>query len=220
MHPPRVVGAMSEAAGTWSHRYPRGDAKTGRLTFENGIAPRVEVRGAALGDELARCRFEGEAPRIDVREGEMTIDYRSFFRWIFMGRMTPGVIELNEDMPWAIVVEGGAARTSLDLARVNLTRFEVSGGAASVDLRLGKPSGIVPVRVNGGAARLRIAQPPGVGARIKVGGGVAHLEFLGQSLGAVGGGLALDSRTWNPQGDGYDIRIGGGGAHVTVEESA
>jgi hypothetical protein len=208
---------MSDDDPAWTHRYPRGDAKAGRLRFESGLAPRVVVRGAALGDELARCHFEGDAPRVEAREGELTIDYRGFFRWFFLGRMSPGVIEINDAMPWAILVEGGVARTELDLARVQLTRFEVSGGAARVELRLGKPSGVVPVRLSGGAAKLRITQPPGVGARIKVGGGVAHLDFLEQSLGAVGGGVALESRKWDPQGDGYDIKIGGGAAHVSVE---
>lgn len=207
---------MADESRPWTHEPPLQGAKAGRLTFENGIAPRVDVRGASLDDKLARCRFEGEPPQIEAREGDLAIDYHGFFRWFFLGRMAPGEIEVNDAIPWSVIVHGGVARTDLDLRRVSLTRFEVSGGAARVELRLGKPSGVVPIRVSGGAARLRITHPPGVASRLRVGGGAAHLELGEQSLGAVGGGVTLESRGWTPEGDGYDIKIGGGAAHVAV----
>lgn len=213
----RVEGPMTDTSDAWSHRIPAGGARAGRLRFGHGVAPRVEVRGAALGDELARCRFEGDAPRIEAREGELAIDYRGFFRWLFLGRLAPGTIEINYALPWSVHVEGGIARARLDLASVRLTRLDVTGGAAELEVRLPKPAGQVPIRIGGGAARLRLVVPEGTAARIKITGGCAGLEFLEQSLGAVGGGLELESRRWDPAGEGYEIRIGGGAAHVKVE---
>jgi hypothetical protein len=201
----------------WTHTFPRGDLASARLTFESGVAPRLDIRSAPLDRDLARCRFGEPGPsRVELRGDELAIDYRGFFRWLFAGRAAPGVVELWDGIPWAITVRGGIAKTELDLRTLPLTRFEVSGGAAKVELRLGKPRGIVPVRLSGGAAKLLVTHPPGVGARLRISGGAAKVEFQGQSMGAVGGGLALEGRTWDEAGDGYDIKIGGGAASVAV----
>ena len=200
----------------WTHTFPRDGAGAAKLVFEHGLAPRVTVRGAPLGDTLARCRFEGEAPVLAARGNELRVDYRGFFRWFFLGRMAPGDVEINAEIPWTIHIDGGVARTDLDLSGIDLRQFEIRGGAARVELTLGKPRGIVPLRITGGAARLAIRHPPGVASRLRVGGGVAHLDYGEQRLGAVGGGIALESRGWDAAGDGYDIKIGGGAAHLAV----
>ncbi len=207
---------MAEAATAWTHTFPRNDLASARLAFESGVAPRLDVRGATLGAGLARCSFPDPAPRVGLVRDELSIDYHGFFRWFFLGRYPPGLVEINDAIPWSVAVEGGVAKASMDLRTVQLQRFEVGGGAAKVELRLGTPRGIVPVRVSGGAARFVVTRPPGVAARLRVSGGAAHVELDEQSLGAVGGGLTLTSRGWDEKGDGFDIKIGGGAARVEV----
>jgi hypothetical protein len=204
----------------WTHRFPRGEVASARLVFPSGVAPRLDVRSAPLGDELARGRFPDPAPRVALQEEELSLDYHGLFRWFFLGRYPDGALEISDALPWSIDVEGGVAKADFDLRTVPLRRFEVSGGAAKVELRLGAPRGLVPVRLTGGAAKLRLVLPPGVAARLRITGGAAHLAFLDQSLTAVGGGLALTSRGFDEKGDGYDIKIGGGAARLAIEEGS
>lgn len=208
---------MASQRNPTNYVFPRGDLGSARLTFGSGVAPSLELRGAPLGDDLARFDFGEPAPRVELHGDEIVVDYRGFFRWFFLGRPTPGTIQLSDALPWQIEVEGGVAKVDLDLRTLRVTRFDVSGGAAKVDLRLGRPQGLVPIRLSGGAARLRITHPPDVPSRLRVTGGVAHVEFDEQRLGAVGGGLTLTSPGWSEKGDGYDIKVGGGAAHLVIE---
>lgn len=213
----QVVTVMASQPHPQNVVFPRGELASARLSFESGAAPKLDVRGAPLGADLARLSFGEPAPRVELRGDEIVVDYRGFFRWFFLGRPAPGTIELNHDIPWTIDVQGGVARVELDLRTVDLKRFDVTGGAAQVELRLGRPTGIVQVRLNGGAANLRITHPPGVGARLRISGGAAHVELDDKALGAVGGGLTLVNREWAEKGDCYDIKIRGGAASLTVE---
>lgn len=208
---------MNETTPAWTHVFPRGALASATLTFESGVAPRLDVRGAPLGETLARCRLPDPAPRVGFARDELSIDYHGFFRWFFLGRYPPGLVELNDAVAWRVGVEGGLAKVGFDLQTVRLRAFEVRGGAAKLDLRLGRPEGIVPIHLTGGAARLRITHPPGVGARLRVTGGATSVAFDRQTLRAVGGGLTLTSRGWDETGDGYDVKIGGGVAGLTVE---
>jgi hypothetical protein len=85
-----------------------------------------------------------------------------------------------------------------------------------VELRLPRPSGMVPVRIGGGASHVRIRRPAGTPARLRIGRGVAHLTFDEQELGAVGGRLRLESPQAGAADGRYDIDIDGGANHVQV----
>jgi hypothetical protein len=89
-------------------------------------------------------------------------------------------------------------------------------GASRVELRLPRPSGVVPVRIGGGASHVRIRRPAGTPAQLRIGRGVADLSFDEQEFGAVGGRLRLESPQAGSADGRYEIEIAGGAAHVQV----
>ena len=54
-----------------------------------------------------------------------------------------------------------------ELTTVDLRSFDIPGGADNLRLSLGKPTGEVPIRVVGGAHRIRIDRPAGVPVRLR-----------------------------------------------------
>jgi hypothetical protein len=195
---------------------PRGSLERGRLEFARGAA-RLTVRGAGI-PELFRARFSGPAPSVSVQEGVVRVRYPRFSLrgWPRPGRRRGGEVTLNQDLGWDLKVQGGVAHLDADLRGLRVAAIEADHGASRIDLRLPRPSGVVPVRIGGGASHVRIRRPAGTPARLRIGRGVADLTFDEQEFGAVGGRLRLESGP-AAHGDGrYDIEISGGASHVQV----
>jgi hypothetical protein len=143
------------------------------------------------------------------------VDYSGFFRWFFLGRTRSATVELARDIPWTLGVDGGIAHSDFDLRALVIERVEVSGGVANVEIQLGAPRGVVPIRIRGGAARFRATYPAGTGARVRIAGGAAKLVVGEQRFGAIGGPVELETRGWDGK-NGYDIKVEGGAAHLEV----
>jgi hypothetical protein len=188
----------------------------GQLEFTRGAA-RLTIRGARI-PELFQARFDRPAPSVSVDGGAVTVRYPRFSPggWLRPWARRGGQMTLNQDVAWAIRVRRGVAHLDADLRDLRVESVETSQGASRVELRLPRPSGVVPVRIGGGASHVRIRRPAGTPARLRIGRGVADLSFDEQELGAVGGRLRLES----PQAGGadgrYEIEIAGGAAHVQV----
>jgi hypothetical protein len=195
---------------------PRGSLRRGRLEFTRG-ATRLTVRGEGI-PELFRARFDRPAPSVSVHEGAVTVRYPRFSLrgWLRPWVRRGGQVTLNQDVSWELSLQGGVAHLDADLRDLQLEALEVRQGASRVDLRLPRPSGLVPVRIGGGANHVRIRRPAGTPARLRIGRGVADLTFDEQEFGAVGGRLRLESRQAGAAEGGYEIQIDGGAAHVQV----
>jgi hypothetical protein len=133
-----------------------------------------------------------------------------------------GQVTLNKDVSWDLSIQGGVAQLEADLRGLQAEAIEVSHGASRLDLRLPRPSGVVPVRIGGGASHVRIRRPAEAPARLRIGRGVTDLTFDEQHFGAVGGRLRLDSRQAAAADSRYEIEISGGASdvQVTTEEPA
>jgi hypothetical protein len=195
---------------------PRGSVSGGRLEFARGAA-RLTIRGAGMPD-LFRARFPRPVPAVSVDGGVVTVRYPRFSArgwprpWLRRG----GQVTLNRDVAWDLRVRRGVAHLDADLRELRVTAVEVRQGASRVELRLPRPTGVVPVRIGGGASHVRIRRPAGTPARLHVARGVADLTFDEQEFGAVGGRLRLESREAGG-GDGrYEVEVSGGAAHVQV----
>jgi hypothetical protein len=188
----------------------------GQLEFTRGAA-RLTIRGARI-PELFQARFDRPAPSVSVDGGAVTVRYPRFSPggWLRPWARRGGQMTLNQEVAWAIRVRRGVAHLDADLRDLRVESVETSHGASRVELRLPRPSGVVPVRIGGGASHVRIRRPAGTPARLRIGRGVADLSFDEQEFGAVGGRLRLES----PQAGGadgrYEIEIAGGAAHVQV----
>ncbi|HYW24499.1 MAG TPA: hypothetical protein VE953_10055 [Terriglobales bacterium] len=199
---------------------PLAGVSAGRLEFRRG-ASRVTIRGEAM-EELFRAHFDGPVPEVAVDGGTVAIRYRPLspadwasFLW------TPddhrADIVLNSALPWDLEVRGGVSRLDANLSGLRLAGFEIRGGASNVELVLGEPRGIVPIRVRGGVSHVTIQRPAAVPVAASVRGGISKLALDDQRFGAVGGQTRVTTGAWRQATAGYDIEIAGGASHLTVE---
>jgi cell wall-active antibiotic response 4TMS protein YvqF len=197
------------------------------------------------GSGAATLRIELGSSKIQVRGGSSTgaaIDYNTGFgappalSWddhtrTFeishsaggLGLLSPASpdrldITLDSSHPWSIEFDIGATTATLQLGDVQLQRLSVNGGADTLDLALGTPSGRVAVTISGGATKLAITKPAGVAMQVNSNGGANSLTVAGRN---VGSGIGSD--TWStsnyPAADAFDVSISGGANRVTVDTS-
>jgi DNA-binding MarR family transcriptional regulator len=196
---------------------PLGSAQSGRVVFANG-ASRLAIRAASGMDDLYRARFEGPVPKVEVADGIVTFRYPRRFGGLFQWRSrSGGEVTLNAAVPWEVEVRGGAYEVEADLSGLKLTSFVLTRGFSEVDLTLPEPSGVVPVRVSGGASKVNIRRPAGVEAHLSVKGGASTLTFDEQTFDAVGGKVRLQSPGYEGASDRYEIEVSGGASEVTVQ---
>jgi DNA-binding MarR family transcriptional regulator len=193
------------------HAAPLGDLTEARLLFRSGAASVTLRAGPRLAD-LYQARFEGAVPRVTVRDGTVSVTYRSF-GW---GKRSAD-IALNPRVRWRIEVQGGASNLTGRLEEIDLGGFEVVGGASKLDLSLGQPRGLVPVRIVGGASSLRVLRPTGVAVRARISGGYGKVEVDGTRLQARGGDSTLESPGASAVSDRFDLEIVGGAAKLTID---
>jgi DNA-binding MarR family transcriptional regulator len=206
------TGAAEPARG--EHAAPIGDLAEARLLFRSG-ASILDVRGDPGLGELYRARFDGAVPRVTVRDGTVSVQYRG----VGWGGRPRAEIALNPAVGWRLEIQGGASSLSGRLEPIRLLGVEVTGGASALDLAVGPPHGRVPVRVTGGASKLRIVRPAGVAVRVGITGGVGRIEVDGRRLAAAGGATTLESPGAANATDRYDVEIVGGAGRLTVEEA-
>jgi DNA-binding MarR family transcriptional regulator len=193
------------------HAAPIGDLREARLVFRSGAAT-VALHAGRTSSDLYQARFEGAVPRVTVRDATVSIQYRGF-GW---GKRAAD-IALNPGVGWQIEVQGGAADLTGRLDGIDLRGFNVVGGASRLDLTLGSPHGLVPIRVVGGASKVRLSRPDGVAVRARITGGVGRVEVDGSRLSAQGGETTLESPGAANAPDRYDVEIIGGAGRLTIE---
>lgn len=209
------IRATLEGADGGDLAAPLDSVESGRLVFANG-ASRLTLRAGSGMDDLYTARFEGPAPKVEVKDGTVTFRYTRRFGGLLDWRSRPGEIILNPAVPWEVEVRGGAHEIKADLSGLKLTSFVMTRGLSDVALTLPEPSGVVPVRFSGGASKVKVRRPPGVEARLIMKGGASKLTFDEQSFDAVGGKVRLQSTGYDGASGRYEIEISGGASEITV----
>ena len=169
--------------------------------------------GRSLPGTLRGACTEGRCGR-RYRDLPLSPRLRRAFR---MAQPLRGRVTLNAAVPWEVEVRGGAYKVEADLSGLKLISFVLTRGSSDVDLTLPEPSGMVPVRVSGGASKANIRRPAGVEAQLSVKGGASKLTFDEQNLAAVGGKLRLQSPGYDSVSDRYEIEVSGGASKVNVQ---
>jgi hypothetical protein len=128
----------------------------GRLEFTRGAA-RLTIRGARI-QELFQARFDRPAPSVSVGRwrGDGALPAVLPGGWLRPWVRRGGQMTLNQDVAWTIRVRRGVAHLDADLRDLRVESVETSHGASRVELRLPRPSGVVPVRIAGGAAHVQV----------------------------------------------------------------
>jgi len=196
------------------HSAPLGGLTAARLLFRAG-APDVELRADPRLTSLYRARFEGGVPTVRLRDGTVTVHYRGF-NWGVPGGQRTAQVVLNPAVPWEIAMHGGAHRLAGDLAGVQLRALELTGGVGAVDLDLGRPTGVVRVRLTGGASEVRLRRPPDTPLSLRVAGGSGRIDFDGRRLGGVGGESVLETPGAGHSAERYSVELVGGIGRISI----
>jgi hypothetical protein len=208
----RLRAGPADAAGAGAA--PLGKVKSGHLLFPAGAA-HLTVADGAGPRELYHAEFQGKPPAVEVDGGTVRVAYPRF-------RCLAGLcghaarLELNARIPWDVELRGGVSGARLELGELDLRSLAIGGGAHDVTVELPPPSGVVRVRIAGGAHGIAIARPEGTAASLRVAGGAAGLTFDRQRLGAVGGEARLESTDFEGARDRYELEIVGGANQVRV----
>ena len=212
--------AVRESPGGLSdegvHRAPLGAFEQARLLVRSGASDLV-IDGAAGAAELFRARFDGKQPMVRVRDGTVVVAYRGGMREIIDWRKRGANISLNKTIPWTVEIHGGMSKARADLGAVDLRSFQLTGGADRIRLDLGQPTGVVPVRLTGGANALRVERPVDVAVRLRLKGGASRVELDEQHLGA---GLGRHSRITGREPRRIEVRGRGERRHEPRDDDA
>jgi len=158
-----------EAGGSSAYTAPIGGLSRARLSFKSGVNELL-IRSSAEFDDLYRATFDGPVPQVRLRDGIVSIQYKGRWQWDWRDRRAD--VTLNAAVPWDIEVIGGSSKLQGKLATVDLSSFELTGGVDQLRLGLGRPNGVVPISLVGGANHARFERPPGVHVQLHVNGGV------------------------------------------------
>lgn len=217
---PEAAAFLESAEEARTFSAPLGETTHGRLEFLGG-ASRVTLSADPTMSELVRVRSTGPVPTVRVQGGTVSVRYQlSFSDWLKCALPWgwQGVeLLLNGSIPWQLDFHGGVSEVSGDLSRLQLSGLDVAGGASQFRLRLPRPSSVVPIHIHGGASHVRLHRPLGTGARLEIEGGVSHLAFDEQRLGAIGGYTRLETPGLGDRPSRYEINVDGGASHVTVD---
>lgn len=178
----------------------------------------LKIVGSDMGSDLynARIDYSGPAPSISFERnsGQVVISQNGGFHFLGSQRFALDM-KLNTKVKWVIVVHSGAANDTYDFSKVQLKSLEDDTGASREDITLGRPTGEVPIDINGGALTVNVHRPNGTAADVRVSGGAVTLNFDGHVQHAVGStefGVAAS--------DMFTVQVNGGACTVTMDTSA
>ena len=203
---------------------PRAGATALDLTLNAGATRAYRVSGGATelveahsANPDLRVRTTGTS-RVNVRLDEVTPS----------GFLRPAVdsdiqVRIASDVPTSLTVNVGAGQFDIDLADVRVTTADVNVGASSMRFVLPKPTGDVPIDMNGGASSITVIVPDGVEARISTSGGIVSLRSDNARLGSSGsarsvfaGRTSLETSGYSTAHDRVTLTITAGASSIVI----
>ena len=121
---------------------------------------------------------------------------------------------IARDVPVALRVDTGASDNQLDLADLRVTDLQVHTGASETRIVLPRAAGMTSVRIEAGAASVRIRVPDRVAARISggmvLGGARVDERRFPRAMTTPGPGVGWLSPDWATASNRVDIAFQGG----------
>jgi hypothetical protein len=195
-----------------------------KATLQLGTgATRIDVKSEDLGETLYRARLvypRGEAPSVNLDRGDGTLNIEGgksgfHFFWHYNGDRRIQ-LSLNNRLPWAVTVGGGANSANVDLSSAQVTSLEVSGGATHADVRLPQPKGSMSVDVSGGANNVTVHVPSGSAVRVNASGGANTIDVFGHRVGGFND-ASWQTDNYNGSSDRYEVDVSGGASNFRME---
>jgi DNA-binding MarR family transcriptional regulator len=193
---------------------PLGELSSGRLVVSSGLS-RLTLRTDDRMAELYQARFEGSVPSVAAKDGVVTIRYPRR-PWVLGGEQRVAEVTLSVVIPWQIVIQGGASEVIAELGGLDLARLEVKGGGSMIRLELPMPSGMIPIRISGGASEITVRRPAGVAARAHLKGWASKFVFDDQTFSNLGNDVRLQSSGFDLTAPYYNIEVASSASMVTI----
>lgn len=173
----------------------------------------VTLRAGTAMDSLVRVPHNPASAAPSVVDGETVVVRR-------LRGVGEAEIELNPANPWRVLVHGATWNTRLDFAGLDVREIKLDSGAARVEVTLPLPRGIVPIKVSGGVAGLKLHRPPGVKVVADVKSGALKIRLDAFTIRAALLDAHWESAPSAGSGDHYALEISGGAVQVTLDEEA
>ncbi len=170
-HPPQHVTMQLKGVEAAEIRFRHGGS--GRLILDSDTAP------DELLDGVFSTGLDHEMEELDNDHAILTLQPRTSSA--SLGHKAGGVdwdVGMNGLIPMSLDVETGDSELHADLLDMQVTEFHLSAGASQATIDLPRSAGHTVVRVEAGAATLRLLVPDGVAARIegKAGTGLMAID--------------------------------------------
>ena len=213
-----ALSAVSQARGVAEEdvAVPLEGATEASIRIDHG-AGRLRLTSMLGGAELVRGRFVGGVRTIVQRSGgRLDLSLRSRpGRW-HAGTRQGGLewaVAINRQVPLVLDLNTGASDSDLDLTDLRVSELTISTGASTSVVRL-PTSGRTVVRIEGGAANIRLHVPVNVAARIESHEGLSDVKVDERRFPRWGG--EWRSAGFDAAEHRADIRLDVGAAKVEV----
>jgi hypothetical protein len=180
--PPLLLSPTPSATATTTP-----EIRSARLEFVTGVTD-LTLRTAGLGDKMFEVgSTDGSAVQsaTTFTDGVLRIE-------ILTGASSVQVL-LSENIVWHLRLAAGMKSARIDTTSGTVSGIDLDGGAETFDLVLGDLSGVVPVRMTGGASTFRIRTDDRVPARVTVGNGAGNVVVYGDERGGTAPGTVVES---------------------------
>ncbi len=212
---PRLGGVRGSIAGVDSAE-PREGLEKAKLEIAVGSG-RVDVRSSALGDQLYHAHIDhaGSQPEIKLDRATGTLRISQKFDWMpGMGRFRLDA-QLSDALPWDVSCSTGAIRGEFDLSTLPVSSVECRTGASRININLGAPKGVVPVRVDGGALTVDITRPAAAALKVHASGAAIHMWADSTRQDTIGN-IDWRSTGFDSAADRYEVSVSGAAINLNV----
>ncbi|GIM96973.1 hypothetical protein Ato02nite_087660 [Paractinoplanes toevensis] len=177
----------------------------------------VKVTIGELGDDLYRISTPDDAgilPSPTIRNDDVKLQVSKD------GDGTGGEIDvvLAAKVRWQLRFSGYAEKQVIDVSGGQISGLEMVAGMRTAQLTLSRPTGTVPVKINGAVDSLVLKSPAANPVRIKVGGGAQTVVAGSRTLKDVAAGSTLTPKGWDVTNR-YDVTAGARITSLTVENA-
>jgi hypothetical protein len=221
-----VWGALTRtpSPGIEEASIPLEGAISARVTISHG-AGRLQVSGGAEAGLLVQGTFAGgldqsvsrRADELDVKmrvRGEGLLMMLLPWKWAKV-RGAEWSMQLNEEIPLTLKIEGGASENLLNLADLQVRELEIETGASATKLTLPAGVGHTRVSVACGAGGVDVRVPSGVAARVQVQSTMAEVKVDRRRFPQVNSG-AYESPDYETAANKVDLAVDANLGSATV----
>ncbi len=173
------------------------NVKARTLALDLGTAPQADVTinfgagdlmvGKAAPGKIVDGTFEGDV-RYDAKpDGRVWLKLEPLNWWGWSPRGYRWNVGLTDAVPLKLTLDGGAANANADLTDLKVADLRVKTGASSTVIKLPRAAGMTTVRINAGAASMKLFVPDGVAARVHSSMAIGSNEINRQRFPLSGG---------------------------------